>query len=371
MGRRSNGEGSLRKLPSGKWSIQIMAGYTAEGKRIIKTFTASTKTEVQQKSRLFMAAFRAEREAAPSTPFSEWADTWYADYRTQVEESTYWSYGFTLKTLKDYFKDRPLQEIKQLDINQFLDTMSDKGLSKSTIRKCKSMLGQIFASAVGNELIDRNPALGSKAVKSDKFSSKKSNKGAFTQEEIEIMCKYLPHNLLGNSILTLLGTGLRVQELLALTKDDIAPDGSVITVNKAVKMAYRQPNLGTTKSVKSTRKVPVSKAYRPYVQYLREHSGAKFIWTSERENGLFTVEEFRNRYRSVMQKIPGIRYFPPHCCRHTYITNLQARNVPMELISALAGHEDVSTTLGYTHISFDTLRHTIDDLDQNNPASNS
>jgi site-specific recombinase XerD len=104
------------------------------------------------------------------------------------------------------------------------------------------------------------------------------------------------------------------------------------------------------------------------VVYIREHGGSKYIWTSQRESGLFTIEEFRNRYRSVMKKIPGITYYPPHCCRHTYITNLQANHVPMELISQLAGHEDVSTTLGYTHISLDTLKEAVESLNESDTA---
>ena len=63
-----------------------------------------------------------------------------------------------------------------------------------------------------------------------------------------------------------------------------------------------------------------------------------------------------------MKKLPGVTYYPPHCCRHTYITNLEARHIPMELISALAGHEEASTTLGYTHISLETLREAIEGI---------
>lgn len=362
MKKRSHGEGTFHKLPSGNWRGQIMVGYTPEGKRKIKSYTAPTKTEVQQKIRSYMENRSSESEKNRHITFSEWADTWYADHRTQVEKSTYWNYSFTLKKLKDYFLDRPLAEIKQLDINRFIDTLLDSGFSKSTIGKCKAMLVQIFAAAEDNDLIKKNPALRAKAVKVDK-SQLHSEKNAYTQSQIETLMEFLPNDLMGNSILLLIGTGMRVQELLALTKDDISSEGSVINVNKAVKMAYREPILGTTKSKKSVRQIPVPKEYQKYALYLRAHSGKTFIWTSSRESGLYTIEEFRNRYKSTMKKIPGIPYYPPHCCRHTYITMLQAHLVPMDLISELAGHEEVSTTLGYTHVSLDTLKGVIDTLD--------
>lgn len=366
MKRRSNGEGSFKKLPSGNWAGQIMVGYNSEGKRKIKTFTAPTKSEVQQKIRCYLADLEAGNITLRDTAFSDWADTWYADHKTEVEDSTYWSYSFTLKTLKDYFKSTRICDIKQLDINRFVDSLIEKGLSKSTISKCKSMLFQIFAFAEDNDLITKNPVVRSKKAKKAKGSrdSASSKKGAFSPDEIEVLKISLPNTLLGNSIMTLIGTGMRVQELLALTASDIAPDGSLISINKAVKMAYRVPSLGNPKSEKSNRTVPVANEYRPYVKYIRDHGGARFIWTSARENGLYTPEEFRNRYNAVLRRIPGVTYYPPHCCRHTYITMLQAKNVPMDLIRILAGHDEISTTVGYTHTTLDTLKKAIDATDK-------
>ena len=363
MKRRSNGEGSFRKLPSGKWSGQIMVGYTPEGKRKIKTFTAPTKPEVREKIRQYMEELGNEVVTRTTVAFSQWADIWYADMRTQVEASTHWNYGFTLKKLKAHFTDRPIDEIRQIDINQFIDTLLEKNLSKSTISKCKSMLVQIFTAAEDNHHVQKNPALRTKSVK--KHAKRRVHeKHAFTEEEIELLITELPDDLLGNSIRALIGTGMRVQELLALTKDDISEDGSMITINKAVKMAYREPQLGPPKSEQGNRIIPVPKKYQPYILYLREHGGSKYIWTcSKRENRLYTVEEFRNRYKTVMKKVPGVPYYTPHCCRHTYITMLQAKQVPMDFISALAGHKDESTTQGYAHISIDTLKNAINALD--------
>ena len=344
-----------------------MIGYTSEGKRRIKTFTAPTRSEVQQKIRQFLEDQETSATAARNISFSDWADIWYAGHKTQVEESTYWNYSFTLKALKAHFGDRAIQDIKQLDINRLIDELLDAGRSKSTIGKCKSMLVQIFALAEDNDLITKNPAARAKTVRADKTRS--TDRDAFSPEEIQLIKQFAPDDLMGNSIIALIGSGLRVQELLALTRDDIAEDGSMITVSKAVKMAYREPKLGPPKSRKSNRRIPVAKEYQPYVKYLHDHGGEKFIWTSDRENGLYTVEEFRNHYNRVLKAIPGVRYHSPHCCRHTYITALQAKQVPMDIIGVLAGHEDTTTTLGYTHITIDTLRKIIDSLDRNTADS--
>jgi len=358
MKRHANGEGSFKKLPSGSWRVQIMVGYSDDGKKKTKSFTAPTKAEARQ---LLQAYLTQQHPHDETVTFSEWANAWYADYRTEVAASTYWNYGFTLKTLKDYFRDKPICEIKQIDINRFLDTLVERGLSKSTIGKCRSMLIQIFTSAQDNDLVVKNPVLRAKKVKAIRQVHKKAS---FTEEEIGRLRAFLPNDLLGNSILTLIGSGLRVQELLALREDDIASDGSWIRVNKAVKMAYRVPILGCTKSESGNRTIPIAKQYRTNVRYLHEHAGKRFVWTSERESGLYSIEEFRNRYKTVMSKVPSVPYYSPHCCRHTYITRLQAKGVPIDMIRILAGHQDSRTTLDYTHTSFETLQKLIASLDK-------
>lgn len=359
--KKANGAGSVSKLPSGNWRGQLMVGYNDDGKRIVKSFTAPTKSEVQQMMRDYTFSQELEK-AEKKVTFGEWADQWYRDYETEVQQSTYWSYHFTLQKLKDHFGSTPIDSIRQQDINHFVDTLLEQRLSRSTIGKCRSMLFQIFAAAEDNDLIDKNPALRAKSVKHAR--SDVAPKDAFTPQEIAVLKRQLPDNLMGNSILVLIGTGLRVQELLALQREDIAEDGSMISVTKAVKIVNRIPSIGCTKSKKGNRVIPVSREYRRYVKFLRDNGGSKYIWTSHvRESGLFTVEEYRNRYRAVLGKVKGMRELTPHCCRHTYITNLQAQGMPMEYIRLLAGHEDMGTTLGYTHTSIETLKAAINKLD--------
>ena len=106
------------------------------------------------------------------------------------------------------------------------------------IRKCRAMLIQIFDAADSNGLVLRNPARKSKTVRSKQngFRGEHKEKDAFTEREVTRLIGALPDDLLGNSIRTLLCSGMRVQELLALRPEDISEDGSVIHVEYAVKM---------------------------------------------------------------------------------------------------------------------------------------
>ena len=356
--KRSNGEGCVRRTPSGTWRGQIMDGYRDDGKRNIVSFTGATKGEVLDQ----MRQFKHQRETiGPSvskqTTFEKWADVWYADYQSQVQPSTYENYRYTLKMLKDYFGTKKLREIKILDINRFHDHLRQKGLSHSYITKCRSMLIQIFDAAEANEEVSSNPARKSKGIRMEPSGVEISEgkKDAFADEEQEFLEKGLKDDLMGHSIMLMLGSGMRTQELLALKASDITEDGSQISVSKAVKMVGGVPTLGPPKSNRGRRIIPVAEKYRKHAVYLRQHSGREYIWTSDRESGVFDVGAFRERYYRTIGKIPGVRKLSPHCCRHTYISNLEKKGVPMELIARLAGHSRISTTDGYLHTDFETL----------------
>lgn len=368
--KRTNGEGSVRRTPSGTWRGQLMDGYREDGKRNIVNFTGATKGEVLDQ----MRQFKHQRETLGSvvskqTTFANWADIWYADYKSQVQPSTYENYRYTLKLLKDYFGGKKLREIKVLDINRFHDHLRQKGLSQSYLTKCRSMLIQIFDAAEANEEVSSNPARKSKSIRVQETAGasmeRESKKDAFSDVEQEFLEKGLKDDLIGHSILLMLGSGMRTQELLALKCDDIREDGSAITVTKAVKMVGGVPAIGAPKSNRGRRVIPVAEKYRQHAVYLRENGGREYIWTSGRESGVFDVGAFRKRYYRTIGKIPGVRRLSPHCCRHTYISNLEKKGVPMELIARLAGHSRITTTDGYLHTNFETLTKAVSVLNEN------
>lgn len=356
--------GTYRKLPSGNWLGQAMDGYKENGKKNIVNVTAPTKSEAKEAIRKYFADKEAGALLQKKMSFSQWAKTWYADYQGQVQPSTYSGYQYTLKYLTDYFGDKPISDIKQIDINRFLAKLHQDGLSHSLQAKCKAMLIQIFTAAEDNDLVLKNPALHAMMPRDFSLDPTANKKDAFTDEEFETLMSKLPDTLIGNSIRTLLVSGLRVQELLALTPEDIEEDGSVIHVRKAVKMVDGKPKLGPPKSKQSRREIPIPADYRQYVRCFRDQGGKVFLWTSMRsESLLYGVGSFRKAYYRTLKNIPGIRLLSPHCCRHTYVTRLQAKGVPMEIIARLAGHSDIATTDGYTHTSIDTLKKAVSVLD--------
>ncbi len=363
MKKSSNGDGCIRKTANGTWRGELMIGYTDEGKRDIVRFSGKSKKEVQEKIREAQRLKESNIRLDKNLTFGEFADMWYASYRSQVQPSTYSGYKYTLAFLKKQYGNTPICTILPLHINSFLDSIVAQGYSSSQLRKCRAMLIQIFTDAEHNGLILRNPALNAKKIRKRRELGKKDEvrKDAFTDAEVQNLNRDLPNDLIGHGIRAMLGTGMRVQELIALTQDDISANGSQVDVNKAIEMVDGKPHLDVTKSVLSNRIIPVPLAYRDSFLFLRKHGGVDRIYQPG-NNPYYGVGSFRRRYYTALKKVNGVRSLSPHCCRHTYATQLDEKGVPLQIIARLMGHARAETTGIYLHTDMETFSRAVNDL---------
>ena len=51
-----------------------------------------------------------------------------------------------------------------------------------------------------------------------------------------------------------------------------------------------------------------------------------------------------------MENVEDVRILTPHCCRHTYVSQMQALGVSMETIQSIVGHADAEMTKKYLHV---------------------
>lgn len=351
-GKRSNGEGTLRKRPNGLWECTMMVGYQEDGRRRYKSFYGKTQKEAKDKAEAYKRDTAAGLYIDPNLTFQEWAQKWYEGYRDSVSPTTYESYGYTLKILVGAFGPRKLGSIKPLDVEQLLKGLRADGKSDSYLTKCRGMLYQIMHKAEANDLIRKNPVRFAEKMKAHKPVKRKE---AFTQEEVKILMEQLPDNKVGHTIRLMLATGMRTQEVLALEPQHIEPDGSCIHIRQAVNMVKGKPHIGPPKTVNSVRDVPVPLSVRPCAVFLREQAG-QFIWDSNIPGQPFDPRHFRDKYRNTLLRISGVRMLTPHSCRHTYVSQLQALGVDMETIQSMVGHADIEMTQHYLHVQEESRR---------------
>lgn len=246
-----------------------MVGYQPDGKRKMKSFYGRTQKEVKEKAAKYLEDLRAAPQIGKEMYFSDWADVWYESMKGQVAEQTYESYQYTLNILKEHFRDDRLIDIRAIDIENFLKKMAEDGRSHSYITKFRGMLFQIMKKAEANDLIRKNPVA---YADKQKNTGVKSEKDAFTAEEIRHLMKALPYDRMGMSIRLMLGTGMRTQEIMALEPKHIEEDGSCIHIRQAVTMVKGSPKIGPPKTKTSYRDIPVPSHLREIAKEFRNTS---------------------------------------------------------------------------------------------------
>lgn len=358
--RRGNGEGSVQLRKDGRWECSIMIGFQKDGRRKRKSFYGRTKKEALEKLEEYRDDMKNGLQLDPKLLFGTWADTWFESHKENISLTTQESYGYLLDALKDVLGKRKLMEIRALDIENVLLDFRREGKSDSYISKARGMLFQIMKKAEANELIRRNPVACAEKMRSFKPAEAKE---AFTEEEVKELMSDLPTDWMGNSIRLMLSTGIRMQELLALEPYLIEPDGSVIHIRQAVKVAKGKVSVGATKSRGSNRDVPIPMNLRPLVSNLR-NTGNKYIFQSPVKEQPYDPKHYREKFKDYVRDVGEVRALTPHSCRHTYVSQMQALGVDLPVIQSIVGHADLDMTQHYLHVQNPVKQKAVQKFDQ-------
>ena len=152
---------------------------------------------------------------------------------------------------------------------------------------------------------------------------------------------------------TLYSSGLRVSEASGANVFDFSPESRTLKVH----------GKGNKERV-----VPLTRsATGAIVAYRQKLEAEKGI--SARENGPLFLNKSKGRLSSrsigrMLEKLIQIHNIPvpvsPHGLRHTCATHLLDAGMDLRAIQELLGHESISTTQKYTHVSLDRLMEAYD-----------
>lgn len=346
MAKRANGEGTIRLRKDGRWEVRIQGGVKTDGRPNMIYYYGRTKKEVMKK----VSDYRREKEAGLNTSqhytFDEFADFWYNHHCANITPTTQESYKYTLRILKSYFGKRYLTDIKAIDVEDFLHKLQNEGRSKSALAQCRGMLYQIFHKAEANDFVLKNPVRFAEKMRSREPVKRKE---AFTADEVNLLMQGLPRTRMGDTIRLMIGTGMRSQEVLALQRDCISEDGSKIQIYQATNMIRGTVTVGLPKSRDSFRDIPVPPNLWECAVNLR-NTNLDYIWEVGKKGVPCNPSYFRNQFKAELEKIEGVRVLTPHCCRHTFVSQMQALGVDLATIQVIAGHADLEMTKHYLHV---------------------
>jgi len=179
-----------------------------------------------------------------------------------------------------------------------------------------------------------------------------SEKRIFENEQIDLITNRINYTPFKNFILFGLYTGCRLSEILNLEWTDIDLNNRTITIRNKVNFK--------TKSGK-IRRIPISDKLLVVIKEMNIITHGGYIFRNELDLP-FTKDAITKRFKNILKNAALPDYFHFHCLRHTFITNLIKKGVSIYLVKELAGHADIKTTIGYTHIVTDDLRDAVNML---------
>jgi len=221
-----------------------------------------------------------------------------------------------------------------------------KNRVKSIIRiKKKVLCVLLFNYAVENNILNKNYA---EFIDVRKFKFDKTEKERFTDIEIKKLSDLAPANEWVATVLIMIYTGMRISEMLKLTKFNIDLDKKIITG-------------GLKTDAGKNRVIPIHPKIFRYVRYWYDKNGKALI--CEKEGRAMSANRYRKEYYYSALEAAKVRPLTPHSCRHTFGSLMAAAGVDTVSIQRLIGHADYATTANtYTHPEIESLRNAINKL---------
>ena len=232
-------------------------------------------------------------------------------------------------------------------INKWLSQLKKEGNHLNYMKNCQVALKRFFVFCVQTGHMSKNPAEKLPRIKIPKSNLNKPLPTEIIFKLLKAFNRNIWVGLRNFTIVSILwALGLRVNELLKIKRCDINLDYNP------------EKKIGTLlvhgKGGKERTLFIVDSLYDTLFRYLRAKK------TSKRRNSLiFPGTKGRSisgsRVRQLMQEAAkriGITdRVTPHVFRHTFATDMYKQNVPVEVIRQMMGHEKLSETSVYIHIT--------------------
>ena len=265
-------------------------------------------------------------------------DLWFKGKSRKVKTMHMYEYAWGhLSSLKD----SPIAEIKAVHLQRVIDKASDAGLAYNTISSIKTLAGQLYKYALKNDIVKKDYSEYIEMPKADKTS-----KEIFTDLEIKKLHELADTDPYITPILIMIYTGLRITELMELTRFNVDLENMVITG-------------GIKTEAGRDRVIPIHPKIQEYIRYWYNLNGERLILSSTGKP--MTSHNYRNRYVHRLLSEHGFRdNLTPHSCRHTFASKLAVAGVDTLHIQKLIGHADYAMTANvYSHLDVEELKESI------------
>jgi len=239
-------------------------------------------------------------------------------------------------------------------IRRYLAFLNEQGYSKSTTARKLATLRSFYKYLVRRNYIDSNPVASVKTPKQEKKLPR-----CLDYAEVQKLLTTPPSTTwLGArdcAILEVLySTGMRVSEVAALNMEDVDFLGEIIHIKGKGKKERIAP-IGSN----------ALQAIQNYIEYRNkrmQHDGnfdAKVLFANKHGKRL-SVRSIRRKMDKYLAEAGLDPAISPHTLRHSFATHMLNNGADLRSVQELLGHQSLSTTQIYTHLSTSKIKEIYD-----------
>ena len=269
----------------------------------------------------------------------------YLELELNYSDNTVNSYGNDLNKVDSYFNGKDMLKLTTNEINKYIKSISF--LAPATISHNISTLKSFYLYYIKTGKITSSPV---EAIKLPKLGTHLPT--YLTIDEVNSLLDIEindPFQARNKAILELMyATGLRISEVVSLEFKNIDFDDCIVRVM----------GKGSKERI-----VPLADITIKYLDlYINEYRNfilkskiSEYIFVNYNGNRM-TRQGFFKILKQICKSSGINKEISPHILRHSFATHLLNNGADLRIIQELLGHENISTTEIYSHVSSEKIK---------------
>jgi integrase len=338
--KRSSGEGSIYKrvikgVPY--WSVRVtLPDGTRSKAKYFRSHEAAKEALLKMRTEIASGVLPSDMT------FHDWSEHWLAT-KVNVKQKTLDQYKHNLAFASEFFGKKQLSKVQAHDLETVLKATREAGKSSNTARKLHTVLSACLTAAYKRGLIVRDitePVEAPKAVKRKPVMLSRRDWNslikASRESDRELIVEFV------------LKTGMRINEALSITWEQVDSDKGSVTVGESKTDASSGRAIPLDQTLMGRLAALRAKHYELQMQH-RDWNSTGLVFCTNAGN-FQSYQNLQSRVLTPLLREASLPHLTWHHLRHNAGSYLLSENVPITAVSKILGHSNPGITMNtYAH----------------------